>query len=74
MIIWTQDASQLIELQLARIVPYGNREAAIFVASQYSREGVFAGVYDDEARARGVLYDIATACKNNELVFRMPQK
>ena len=72
--IWTQDANQLIELQLASVVPYGQNEAAIFIASQHGKGGVFAGVYKDSSRARGVLYDIVTACKNNEPVFCMPQK
>lgn len=69
--IGTQDAARYIEFGEAYISPYGS-SYAVFVKSRYASDAVLAGLYEDKARAKGVLYEIGLAHEKKTRIFYMP--
>ncbi len=69
--IRTQDARQYLEYGEAYTADYGSG-SAVFVRTRYQSESVLAGIYDDEARSKGVLYEMGLAYKNQERIYYMP--
>lgn len=69
--IRTQDARQYIEYGEAYTADYGGR-SVVFVRTRYQPKPVLAGIYEDEERSKGVLYEMGTAYKNQERIYYMP--
>lgn len=69
--IRTQDARQYIEYGEAFIQRHGS-ETGVYLRSRYQKVPVLAGVYEDEARGRGVLYEMGIAYKERESIYYMP--
>lgn len=66
--IRTQDAKRYLEFGESYIMDYLG-SCAVFINNQ---EAVMAGLYEDEARAKGVLYEIGLAHSSCQRVFYMP--
>lgn len=69
--IRTQDANRYLEFGENYIEDHLDG-AAVFVKSRYNHEAVMAGLYEDAARARGVLLEIGLAHSSCQRVFYMP--
>lgn len=58
--IRTQDAKRYLEFGESYITDCLG-SCAVFIKTRYNQEAVMAGLYEDEARAKGVLYEIGLA-------------
>lgn len=69
--IRTQDAKQYLEYGEAYAERYGSR-SAVFIRSRYQAKPVLAGIYEDEARSKGVLYEIGISYEYQDRIYYMP--
>lgn len=69
--IRVQDGSRYVDFGDCYITDHGER-AAVYINSQYTPVSIVAGVYEDNARARGVLQEIGQAYGEDQRVFYMP--
>lgn len=46
--------------------------ATVYVRSRFHNGALFVGVYEDMARAKGVLYEVDLAYQTGQRVFYMP--
>lgn len=69
--IRTQDAQQYLEYGEAFIQSHGS-ETGVYLRSHYQKTPVLAGIYENDARGKGVLYEMGLAYENRELIYYMP--
>lgn len=69
--IRTQDCNRYMQFGECFAVEKSN-SAVVCVRSEYSRETVMAGIYEDISRARGVMEEIMWAYREGDKVFYMP--
>lgn len=69
--IRTQDAKRFLDFGECYISAC-RQGSGIFIQTRYNQKAVLAGIYEDDSRAKGVLYEIALAHSHRERVFYMP--
>lgn len=69
--IRTQDARQIFEFGESYVKKWSNG-SGVFVKGRYDRNAALAGIYEDEARAKGVLQEMLYAFEGRKPVFYMP--
>ena len=71
--IRTQDARQYLEYgEIYAEYSYDGKGATVYVRSRFHNGALFVGVYEDMARAKGVLYEVDLAYQAGQRVFYMP--
>lgn len=71
--IRTQDARQYLEYgEIYTEYSHDGKEATVYVRSRFHNGALFVGVYEDMARAKGVLYEVDLAYQTGQRVFYMP--
>jgi len=70
--IRSQDAKKLLDLCECYVADCSTGEAGVYVKSRYGKDAALVGVYESEARAKGVMYEICLADCRKERVFYMP--
>ena len=71
--IRTQDARQYLEYgEIYAEYSYDGKGATVYVRSRFHNGALFVGVYEDMARAKGVLYEVDLAYQTGQRVFYMP--
>jgi hypothetical protein len=71
--IRTQDARQYLEYgEIYAEYSHDGKGATVYVRSRFHNGAMFVGVYEDMARAKGVLYEVDLAYQTGQRVFYMP--
>ena len=71
--IRTQDARQYLEYgEIYTEYSHDGKGATVYVRSRFHNGALFVGVYEDMARAKGVLYEVDLAYQTAQRVFYMP--
>lgn len=71
--IRTQDARQYLEYgEIYTEYSHDGKGATVYVRSRFHNGALFVGVYEDMARAKGVLYEVDLAYQTGQRVFYMP--
>lgn len=71
--IRTQDARQYLEYgEIYTEYSHDGKGATVYVRSRFHNGAMFVGVYEDMARAKGVLYEVDLAYQTGQRVFYMP--
>ena len=71
--IKTQDARQYLEYsEIYAEYSHDGKGATVYVRSRFHNGAMFVGVYEDMARAKGVLYEVDLAYQTGQRVFYMP--
>ena len=71
--IRTQDARQYLEYgEIYAEYSYDGKGATVYARSRFHNGAMFVGVYEDMARAKGVLYEVDLAYQTGQRVFYMP--
>lgn len=71
--IRTQDARQYLEYGgIYAEYSHDGKGATVYVRSRFHNGAMFVGVYEDMARAKGVLYEVDLAYQTGQRVFYMP--
>ena len=71
--IRTQDARQYLEYgEIYTEYSHDGKGATVYVRSRFHNGALFVGVYEDMARAKGVLYQVDLAYQTGQRVFYMP--
>lgn len=71
--IRTQDTRKYLEFGEIYARSYGNSgQAAVYVTNRFHLEPVCVGIYEDMARAKGVLYEIDLAYQERQRIFYVP--
>ena len=71
--IRTQDARQYLEYgEIYAECSHDGKGATVYVRSRFHNGALFVGVYEDMARAKGVLYEVDLAYQAGQRVFYMP--
>lgn len=71
--IRTQDARQYLEYgEIYAEYSHDGKGATVYVRSRFHNGSMFVGVYEDMARAKGVLYEVDLAYQTGQRVFYMP--
>lgn len=71
--IRTQDARQFLEYgEIYAEYSHDGKGATVYVRSRFHNGAMFVGVYEDMARAKGVLYEVDLAYQTGQRVFYMP--
>ena len=71
--IRTQDARRFLDFGECHIENC-NSGTGVYIKTRYNQEAILAGVYEDDARAKGVLYEIGLAHSGKTKVFYMPME
>ena len=68
-----QDARQYLEYgEIYTEYSHDGKGATVYVRSMFHNGALFVGVYEDMARAKGVLYEVDLAYQTGQRVFYMP--
>lgn len=71
--IRTQDARQYLEYgEIYAEYSYDGKGATVYARSRFHNGALFVGIYEDMARAKGVLYEVDLAYQTGQRVFYMP--
>ena len=71
--IRTQDARQYLEYgEIYAEYSHDGKGATVYVRSRFHNGAMFVGVYEDMARAKGVLYEVDLAYQTGQRVLYMP--
>lgn len=71
--IRTQDARQYLEYgEIYAEYSHDGKGATVYVRSRFHNGALFVGIYEDMARAKGVLYEVNLAYQTGQRVFYMP--
>lgn len=71
--IRTQDARQYLEYgEIYTEYSHDGKGATVYVRSRFHNGALFVGVYEDMARAKGVLCEVDLAYQTGQRVFYMP--
>ena len=71
--IRTQDARQYLEYgEIYAEYSHDGKGATVYARSRFHNGALFVGVYEDMARAKGVLYEVDLAYQAGQRVFYMP--
>lgn len=71
--IRTQDARQYLEYgEIYAEYSHDGKGATVYVRGRFHNGAMFVGVYEDMARAKGVLYEVDLAYQTGQRVFYMP--
>ena len=70
--IRTQDANKFIHFCEGYIKSTGTGCCGVYIQNYYGKNGILAGVYLEEERARGVLHDVVASEGSGTKVFYMP--
>ena len=71
--IRTQDARQYLEYgEIYAEYSHDGKGATVYVRSRFHNGAMFVVVYEDMARAKGVLYEVDLAYQTGQRVFYMP--
>ena len=71
--IRTQDARHYLEYgEIYTEYSHDGKGATVYVRSRFHNGALFVGVYEDMARAKGVLYEVDLAYQTGQRVFYMP--
>ncbi len=69
----TQDSERYLEFGETHMAQYGTAYG-VFISNHYHNQAMLAGVYAEEARARGVIYEIGLSYQAKDRVFYMPME
>ena len=73
--IRTQDARQYLEYgEIYTEYSHDGKGATVYVRSRFHNGALFVGVYEDMARAKGVLYEVDLAYQACQRFFYIPSE